>query len=99
MSTTLLFLSLLISANLPADRPAGDRTVDATWLHRYLPSLNETKADLSSASCHYTPIFGVGDAENRILRSISRFAEVSVEAHGNCQSVLYALEEEIYFVL
>jgi mannose-6-phosphate isomerase-like protein (cupin superfamily) len=95
MSKTLLFLSLLISANLPAQ----DRTVDATWLHRYLPRISETKADLSSANCHYKPIFGARDTDNRILRSISRFAEVSVEAHGNCQSVLYSREEEIYFVL
>jgi mannose-6-phosphate isomerase-like protein (cupin superfamily) len=95
MSKTLLFLSLLISANLPAQ----DRPVDATWLHRYLPSLNETKADLSSSTCHYKPIFGAGDTDNRILRSVSRFAEVTLEARGSCQSVLYAGEEEIFFVL
>jgi len=95
MSRTLLFLSMLIAANLTAQ----ERTVDATWLHRYLPQLSETKADLSSASCHYKPIFGGGDKDNRILRSISRFAEVTVEANGNCQSALYPREEEIYFVL
>jgi mannose-6-phosphate isomerase-like protein (cupin superfamily) len=99
MSKALLFLSLLIAASLPANLSAQDRTVDATWLHRSVPQLSETKADLSSPNCHYKPIFGAGDAENRILRSISRFAEVIVDAHGNCQSVLYAHEEEIYFVL
>jgi mannose-6-phosphate isomerase-like protein (cupin superfamily) len=86
---------LLISANLLAQ----DRTVDATWLQRYLPRLSEAKVDLSSATCHYKPIFGIGDADNRILRSISRFAEVSVDAQGKCQSVLYDREEEIDFVL
>jgi mannose-6-phosphate isomerase-like protein (cupin superfamily) len=95
MSKTLLFLLLLIPANLPAQ----DRTVDATWLHRYLPRLNGTEADLSSATCHYKPIFGAGDADSRILRSVSRFGEVTVDAHGTCQSVLYDREEEIYFVL
>jgi mannose-6-phosphate isomerase-like protein (cupin superfamily) len=95
MSKTLLFLLLLIPANLPAQ----DRTVDATWLHRYLPRLNETEADPSSATCHYKPIFGAGDADNRILRSISRLGEVTVDAHGTCQSILYDREEEIYFVL
>jgi mannose-6-phosphate isomerase-like protein (cupin superfamily) len=99
MPKTLLFLTLLISANLPANLSAQDRTVDATWLHRYVPQLSETKADLSTESCRYKPIFGAGDADNRILRSISRFAEVTVDAHGNCQSVLYPREEEIYFVL
>ena len=89
-----LFL-LLISANLLAQ----DRKVDATWLHRYLPGLGETKSDLSSATCHYKPIFGAGDTDARILRSVSRFAEVSVDAQGQCQNVSYDREEEIDFVL
>ena len=90
----ILLLLLLVS-----DLAAQDRKVDATWLHRYLPSLGETKTDLSSGTCHYKPIFGAGDADNRILRSVSRFAEVSVDAQGKCQGVLYDREEEIDFVL
>jgi mannose-6-phosphate isomerase-like protein (cupin superfamily) len=90
----LTLLPLLIS-----DLPAQDRKVDATWLHRYVPSLNETKTGLSSATCHSRPIFGEGDADNRILRSVSRFAEVSVDAQGKCESVLSPREEEIDFVL
>src|ERR1700730_17568450 len=95
MSKPLLFLLLL----MPVDVQAQDRTVDATWLHRYLPRLNETKADLSSTTCHYKPIFGAGDTDNRSLRSVSHFGEVTVEPHGNCQNVLYDRKEEIYFVL
>ena len=89
-----LFL-LLISASLLAQ----DRKADPTWLHRYVPSLSETKSDLSSPTCHYKPIFGAGDTEARIPRSVSRFAEVSVDAQGKCQSVSYDREEEIDFVL
>ena len=95
MSKTLLLLSLLISANLPAQ----DRTVDPTWLHRNVSSLSETKTDLSSATCHTKTIFGMGDKDSRILRSVTRFTEVAVDAHGNCQNVAYDREEEIYFVL
>jgi mannose-6-phosphate isomerase-like protein (cupin superfamily) len=84
---------------MPASLPAQDRTVDATWLHRYLPRVNETKTDLSSSTCHYKPMFGAGDTDNRILRSVSRFGEATVDAHGSCQGVLYDREEEIYFVL
>lgn len=89
-----LFL-LLISTTLLAQ----DRKVDPTWLHRYLPRLSETKSDLTSATCHYTPIFGAGDTDARVLRSVSRFAEVSVDAQGKCQNVSYDREEEIDFVL
>ena len=97
MSKPLLFLFLLLL--MPANVPAQDRTVDATWLHQYLPRLNEAKADLSSTTCHYKPIFGAGDTDNRSLRSVSHFGEVTVEPHGNCQNVLYDREEETYFVL
>ena len=92
-STPLLLL--LISSSLPAQ----DRKVDATWLHRYVPHLSEAKSDLSSATCHYKPIFGAGDTDARILRSVSRFAEVSVDAQGKCQNISYGREEEIDFVL
>jgi len=95
MHKTVLFLLLLVSADLSAQ----DRTVDPTWLHRFIPRLSETKTDLSSSTCHYKAIFGAGDGDNRILRSVSHFGEVTVETHGNCQSVFYEREEEIYFVL
>jgi mannose-6-phosphate isomerase-like protein (cupin superfamily) len=90
---TLLLLVLIVS-----DLLAQDRKVDATWLHRYVPDL-AAGGDLSSLACHYKPIFGEGDTENRILRSVTRFGEVTLDAHGNCQSTLYDREEEIYFVL
>src|SRR6266567_2525140 len=80
----ILPLLLIIAANLSAQ----DRKVEATWLHRYVPSLNEANRDLSSPTCHYKPIFGTGDGDDRILRSVSRFAEVSVDAGGSCQAVL-----------
>jgi mannose-6-phosphate isomerase-like protein (cupin superfamily) len=95
MHKTLPLLLVLISANLSAQ----ERTVDATWLHRFVPRVSESKADLSSPTCHYKAIFGAGDADNRILRSVSHFGEVMLESQGNCQSVLYDHEEEIYFVL
>jgi mannose-6-phosphate isomerase-like protein (cupin superfamily) len=95
MSKTVVFVVLLNTASLLAQ----DRTVDPTWLHRFVPRLSDTKTDLSSSTCHYKAIFGGGDADNRILRSVSHFGEVTLEAHGNCQSVLYDREEEIYFVL
>ena len=85
----LLLLSLLASDSL-----AQDRKVDPTWLHRRAPA-----ESLSSGVCHYTPIFGDGDSDNRILRTVTRFGELTLDAQGNCQSALYEREEEIYFVM
>jgi mannose-6-phosphate isomerase-like protein (cupin superfamily) len=87
-----LLLLLLVASDLMAQ-------IDATWLHRYVPRLIEHAAAPESRSCHYKPIFGEGDAENRILRSVTQFGEVTVDARGSCQSALYDREEEIYFVL
>jgi mannose-6-phosphate isomerase-like protein (cupin superfamily) len=90
-----LLVFLLISIDLLAQ----DRQVDPTWLHRYLPHLSEAQSDLTSPTCHYTPIFGQGDAESRILRSTTRFAELRLDAHGSCQTALYAREEAIFFIM
>jgi mannose-6-phosphate isomerase-like protein (cupin superfamily) len=93
LKTLLVFL--LLSLNLPAQ----SRKIDPTWLHRYVPNLSETRAGLASPTCHYKAIFGEGDADDRTLQSVARFAEVTVDPHGNCQTTLYDREEEIYFVL
>jgi mannose-6-phosphate isomerase-like protein (cupin superfamily) len=90
-----LLVVLFISSNLSAQ----DRTVDPTWLHRYVPNLSDAKVPPASETCHYKPIFGEGDAESRTLRSVSRFGEVTVDPRGHCQSMFYDREEEIYFIL
>lgn len=78
---------------------AQDRKVDPTWLHRYVPSLTNSKTAFSSDTCHYKPIFGEGDEQGRTLRSISRFGEVTIDSNGACQPSLYDREEELYFIL
>jgi len=41
---------------------AEQRTVAPTFLYRRVPDLPEKKADLTTPSCHYKPIFGAGDS-------------------------------------
>jgi mannose-6-phosphate isomerase-like protein (cupin superfamily) len=95
--TALRYISLLLLLSIHL--LAQDRKVDPTWLHRYLPRVSETTNNFTSATCHYKPVFGEGDADTRILRSATHFGEVSLDAHGSCQKVMYEREEEIYFVL
>ena len=85
---------LAIAAALSAE----DRKVEPTWLYRDVSAIGERHNDLTSDSCHYTPIFGEGDVEARLPLSVARFGEVTVEAHGTCQTVEYARQEELYFV-
>lgn len=91
-----VLLLVLVSAFVSA---AQDRQVDPSWLHRFVPRVREAHADLSSGTCHYKPIFGDGDRENRALRSVARFGEAVLDARGKCQSVSYDRQEELYFVL
>ena len=95
MIKKLLLLLLVLAPMLPAQ----EHPVDPTWLHRYVPDLAETKADLSSPTCHYRPMFGEGDKDNRSFQSVARFGEVTLDAHGDCQTVHYDRQEEIYFVV
>ena len=73
--------------------------VAPTWVHRFVPDIAEKAADLSTANCHYLPLFGEGDASARIARSVARFGEVKVDPQGTCRPVSYEREEQIYFVL
>jgi mannose-6-phosphate isomerase-like protein (cupin superfamily) len=77
---------------------AQERNVEPTWLYRDVSALQEHRIDLTSSSCHYTPIFGLGDAESKLPVSFVRFGELKVDPHGFCQSVEYPRQEELYFV-
>jgi len=91
---TLLFLSLALCSVA-----AEERRVDPTFLHRFVPSLQEKASDLSTASCHYRPIFGEGDSDAAILRGIARYGEVRIDPSGASARVSYAAEEQVYVIL
>jgi len=78
---------------------ASERTVDPTFLHRYLPEVAEWKADMSTSTCHYKPLFGEGDAQSGIPRSVARFGEIRIDPGGSCEAAARVLEEEAYVVL
>ena len=77
----------------------AERKIDPTWLHRNVSHVPEKPMDISTPSCHYKPLFGAGDSETRIVRSVARFGEVTVGPRGHCKEVAYPAEEQIYFVL
>ena len=94
MNLRKLLLLLLVGSCV-----AQERKVDPTWLHRNVPRLRQQAAHPSSSGCEYMAIFGQGDAENRILRSATRFGEVKVDARASCPTTNYDRAEEIYFLL
>jgi mannose-6-phosphate isomerase-like protein (cupin superfamily) len=89
--------ALLLLLLIPSGILAQEGRVDATWLHRSISPPN--KKDLQAGTCNYKPIFGEGDPDSRILRTVTRFGEFSVAANSKCQAALYDRQEEIYFVV
>jgi mannose-6-phosphate isomerase-like protein (cupin superfamily) len=89
---------ILIFLGLHTSLLAQERSVEPTWLHRDVAALHEHPGDVSSSSCHYTPIFGKGDQESRFPLSIARFGELTVNPQGDCPAVAYPRQEELYFV-
>jgi mannose-6-phosphate isomerase-like protein (cupin superfamily) len=77
---------------------AQERKVEPTWLRRDVSTLREYRTDLTSNSCHYAPIFGEGDVQSQLPRSVARFGKLTVDAHGTCQTIAYPLQEELYLV-
>jgi mannose-6-phosphate isomerase-like protein (cupin superfamily) len=77
----------------------ADRTVDPTFLHRYLPGTAAKSSDVSTQSCHYKPVFGEGDSVSAVARGVARFGEVVVDPKGACATVDYPAEEQIYTIL
>jgi mannose-6-phosphate isomerase-like protein (cupin superfamily) len=92
-----MFKTLLLFLLIPSGVLAQEGKVDATWLHRSISP--PSKNDLQTGTCNYKPIFGEGDPDNRILRTVTRFGEFTVPANGKCQAALYDRQEEIYFVV
>ncbi len=89
--------ALILLAALPL--MASERTVDPTFLHRYLPDVREQKAELTTSTCHYKALFGAGDSQAGVPRGIARFGEIGIDASGKCEPVSYAMEEEVYVVV
>jgi mannose-6-phosphate isomerase-like protein (cupin superfamily) len=78
---------------------ASERSVDPTFLHRYLPDVGEWKADMSTPTCHYKPLFGGGDSQAKVPRGVGRFGEITIDAGGNCAPVSYPAEEQAWVIL
>ena len=105
----LVLLIPLLNLSLMAQARVHPKSVDPTWLHRYVPNLPYRNIDLTTPTCHYKPIFGVGDSEalpadgpidfNLTPVTIARYGELTVDPNGECKTVSYPREEQIYVIL
>ena len=91
----LLFALLCGAACLAA----AERPVDPTWLYRHMPSAPEKKSAVTTATCHYKPVFGEGTENAALARGVARFAEIRVDAGGACEPAAFAGEEQAVVIL
>jgi mannose-6-phosphate isomerase-like protein (cupin superfamily) len=94
----LAIISLMITT-YTAPAAETERKIDPTFLHRNTATVREVPSDITTAGCHYKPIFGEGDAGANPASGIARFALVVVDPGANCKSVSYPEEDQIYVVL
>ncbi|MBI3697881.1 MAG: cupin domain-containing protein [Acidobacteria bacterium] len=78
---------------------AAERATEPTFLRRRVPDVAVKPADVSTGSCHYKPIFGLGDPNAAVLKGIARFGEITVDPGGSSEPVSYPAEEQVYVVL
>lgn len=76
-----------------------DRQIDPTWLYRNAHAVPERPSDVTTATCHYKPLFGQGDADTSIVVGVARYGEVTVDPRGRCAPVQYPEEDQVYVVL
>ena len=72
---------------------------EPTFLRRSHSDIREAAIDLSTDSADYKPMFGVGDGNLRIARSVARFGELTLDPGGGSKSVSYPSEEQIFYIL
>lgn len=78
---------------------AAERRVAPTFLYRNISAVPEKVADITTSTCHYKPLFGDGDTDTSIVVGIARYGDAIVDPNGDCKSVQYPEEDQVYVVL
>ncbi len=95
----VLLIPLLCVSAVAQQASVHPENVDPSWLHRYVPDIPYETVDLTTTTCHYKPIFGVGDSEAQLPVTVARYGELTVDPNGECKTVSYPREEQIYVIL
>ncbi len=78
---------------------AEQRKIDPTFLYRNTSVARAKKSDITTATCHYKPLFGQGDPDTAVVVGVARYGEAVVDSNGACATVQYPDEDQVYVVL
>ncbi len=93
------FIALLASICWAPSLQADERKIDPTFLYRDTSTVKEKSSDLTTATCHYKPLFGQGDADTSVVEGVARYGEAVIDPNGTCAAVQYPEEDQVYVVL
>ena len=78
---------------------AGERQIDPTFLYRDPATVKEKHSDITTATCHYKPLFGQGDSDTSVVVGVARYGEAIIDPKGECAPVQYPGEDQVYVIL
>ena len=78
---------------------AGERQIDPTFLYRDTSMVKEKHSDITTATCHYKPLFGQGDSDTSVVVGVARYGEAVIDPNGECAPVQYPDEDQVYVIL
>jgi mannose-6-phosphate isomerase-like protein (cupin superfamily) len=78
---------------------AGERNIDPTFLYRDTSTAKEKPSEITTATCHYKPLFGQGDSDTSVVVGVARYGETVIDPNGECAPVQYPGEDQVYVVL
>jgi mannose-6-phosphate isomerase-like protein (cupin superfamily) len=95
----IVFIALLVCTFCARLLPADDRKIDPTFLYRDTSTVAEKKSDITTTTCHYKPLFGLGDSDTSVVVGVARYGEARIDPNGACAPVQYPDEDQVYVVL
>jgi mannose-6-phosphate isomerase-like protein (cupin superfamily) len=78
---------------------AGERQIDPTFLYRDTFTVKAKTSDITTATCHYKPLFGQGDSDTSVVAGVARYGEAVIDPKGECAPVQYPDEDQVYVIL
>jgi mannose-6-phosphate isomerase-like protein (cupin superfamily) len=90
-----LFTGMFCAMQLHAE----ERKIDPTFLYRGTSAVQAEKSDLTTSTCHYKPLFGKGDSDTSVAVSVARYGEAAIDPNGECATVQYPEEDQVYVVI
>ena len=96
---SVILVALLVSAFCMPLLHAEDRMIDPTFLYRNASTVREQKADITTPTCHYRPLFGQGDSDTSVVVGVARCGQAVIDPSGACATIQYPDEDQVYIVL